>query len=232
MTTDAAKLNYYEVMDLDPRTATEAMIRERYQELKAFYASKEVRDQGVFTDNELLGLQEILEEAFAVLGNSTLKVIYDEKMGFNVTVSEAEQSSHSETVVQVSEEAPVAVVLGSNKMERSAKAQKMSWKLDYAKDPERETYFANLIDWSGHTLREVREYKGVSVQQLSQFTKINSFYISAVEDMLPANLPASVFVRGYIVQIARALGLPEEKVVTSYMANFQRSSEKSKNLYL
>ena len=39
--------------------------------------------------------------------------------------------------------------------------------------------------------------------------------------MEPGNLPAVVFVRGYVVQIAKAMGLDDKKVADSYMKNFK-----------
>ena len=56
---------------------------------------------------------------------------------------------------------------------------------------------------------------------MSEITKINSYYVTAIESMDPGNLPVVVFVRGYVVQIAKALGLDEKKVADSYMTHFK-----------
>ncbi|HEY1079737.1 MAG TPA: helix-turn-helix domain-containing protein, partial [Bdellovibrio sp.] len=49
----------------------------------------------------------------------------------------------------------------------------------------------------------------------------NSYYVTAIENMDASNLPVIVFVRGYVVQIAKALGLDDKKVADSYMKNFK-----------
>lgn len=224
--TENAKINYYEIMELTPQAADELTIRSRYNELKSFYASGTLIDKGILVERELVGLQEMLEEAYAVLGNPTLKAIYDEKL--NICVS-------SEKIIN-----PVAIVKESTLPVSDLKEikrpcfehERKMWKLSYPVDEAKENYFQQLTQWDGYALAALREYKKVSISDLSQFTKINPFYITAVEQMLPNQLPAHVFVRGYIVQIARALGLNAEKVASSYMSLYVKTSEQTKNISL
>jgi len=44
--------------------------------------------------------------------------------------------------------------------------------------------------------------------------------------MSPADLPAPVFVRGYVVQLARLYGLNERIVADSYMGQFKALTAK------
>jgi cytoskeletal protein RodZ len=57
---------------------------------------------------------------------------------------------------------------------------------------------------------------------MSEVTKVSSFYINAIEAMEPQNLPATVFVRGYVGQIAKTLGLNEKAVADSYMKVYRQ----------
>ena len=61
---------------------------------------------------------------------------------------------------------------------------------------------------------------------MSEITKISAFYIHALESMDAASLPAVVFVRGYISQISKVLGLPEKIVCDSYMKLFKKTGGK------
>lgn len=218
------RINYYEIMELNPQSSDELLIRARYVELKSFYASGTLIEKGILAERELLGLQEMLEEAYAVLGNPTLKTIYDEK--FNV--SAVAQNTSVESIKQESATPPA---VESKEIKRpSFEHERKIWKLNYPVDQLKERYFQDLTHWDGSALTAIREYKKVSIADLSQFTKINPFYITAVEQMLPSQLPAHVFVRGYIVQIARAMGLNAEKVASSYMSLYVKRSEQSKDL--
>lgn len=78
-------------------------------------------------------------------------------------------------------------------------------------------------DWSGLFLRRVREARRISIEEMSSITKITKTYLLAVEEEQFAKLPASVYVRGFVNQIARTLKLPADRVVTAYMARFTKS---------
>jgi len=238
MAKEMGKLNYYEVMDLSPDTVHADLIKARYLELKSFYSSEDAQIKRIFTDQELVGLQEILEEAYAVLGNQTLKAIYDEKTQGKVSQVrvQASEQVHGESRILD----PVKIKTGyeepsvsSSRLSPSAKVASIAyWKLEFERDEGLEAWVASNLNWDGPALKRVREYKNVDVNQLSQFTKINPFYITAIESLQPDCLPASVFVRGYIIQICRALGLNEQQVAASYMKSYQQACENKKNLSL
>lgn len=71
-------------------------------------------------------------------------------------------------------------------------------------------------EWRGSFIRKVREVKKVSLEELSQTTKISKTYILAIEEENYSKLPAPVYVRGFVNQIARVLKLPQQAVATAY----------------
>lgn len=77
---------------------------------------------------------------------------------------------------------------------------------------------ARETEWKGITLRRVREARGVSVEELSEYTKISKTYLLALEEESFHKLPAPVFLRGFVIQVAKFLKLPHDKVATAYMA--------------
>lgn len=77
---------------------------------------------------------------------------------------------------------------------------------------------ARETEWKGITLRRVREARGVSVEELSEYTKISKTYLLALEEESFQKLPAPVFLRGFVIQVAKFLKLPHDKVATAYMA--------------
>ena len=79
------------------------------------------------------------------------------------------------------------------------------------------------VDWRGTFLRKMREARQVSIEELAQITRISKTYIIAIEEDNFAKLPASVFVRGFLIQIARVLKLPPEKLATAYMLRFNEA---------
>ncbi len=251
------KINYYEIFDLSPASTKEQIIA-RYQDLKKLYGSAEVTHPESFSSEDQRALMELLDEAYAILGNPTLRRIYNEKYNLNSlselaaldllaspvagrmlpkTETQVQTKSQVQKQTQSQVQNQNQVRAGNQKLTNhdsshfSAKVDApLVFKLDYIKDPDLEQVYENASTaWDGPLLKQVREYKNVTIERLSQFTKINPFYILAVEKMEPSELPAPVFVRGYIVQIARALGLNEDVVASQYMKTFQRVCGRSKN---
>ncbi|MFL5813069.1 MAG: helix-turn-helix domain-containing protein [Bdellovibrionia bacterium] len=87
-----------------------------------------------------------------------------------------------------------------------------------------EKEIAEQTEWSGAFIRHVREARGVSIEEVTQATKITKAYILAIEEENYGKLPAAVFIRGFVSQLARLLKLPAQNVSVSYMARLQRSN--------
>jgi curved DNA-binding protein CbpA len=82
---------------------------------------------------------------------------------------------------------------------------------------------AEQQEWQGTFLRKVREARRVSIEEMAAVTKITKSYIVAIEEETFAKLPAAVYLRGFIIQIAKVLKLPHEKVAGGYMARYYQA---------
>lgn len=80
-------------------------------------------------------------------------------------------------------------------------------------------------EWNGSFLKRIREAYHISIEEMSETTKISKTYLIAIEDENGSKLPAAVYVRGFVSQIARVLKLPHDKVATAY-TNRYRASQK------
>ncbi len=77
-------------------------------------------------------------------------------------------------------------------------------------------------DWSGALLRQVRESLGVDLRDVSQRTKVGLGYLKAVEQDDYASLPAPVYVRGFVAELAKYLRLDAAHVSRTYVKRFKR----------
>jgi len=73
----------------------------------------------------------------------------------------------------------------------------------------------------GETLRLAREQRGISLDTLSQKTKINPIALRSIEDNDIQKLPGGIFLRGFLRAYAREVGLDVEETVTRYIAQFE-----------
>ena len=84
------------------------------------------------------------------------------------------------------------------------------------------------VEWSGAFLRKVREATSISIEEVSNITKINKHYLFALEEENFSKLPASAYVRGFVSQIAKLYRLPIEKVIQGYMSRLTTLREQKK----
>lgn len=70
----------------------------------------------------------------------------------------------------------------------------------------------------GDKFRKEREKKGISLDDVSNVTKIGSRMLQAIEEERFDRLPGGVFNKGFIRAYAKHLGLNDEEAVTEYLA--------------
>lgn len=203
------RFNYYDILEINPQS-NQHDITDAYNKARSTYSSDNPALYTIFTENEAREYLRMVEEAYSVLGNRSLRNLYDQKLGRGV--KETNQLSYD------------ALLHESKVNHKPAELPKIGrLKPEYTIDESVENLIKTQTDFDGNFLKQVREYKNVSLEQLSAITKITPYYLSALERMDPQNLPAQVFVRGYIIQIARYLGLDEKKVADSYMKQFRET---------
>ena len=73
----------------------------------------------------------------------------------------------------------------------------------------------------GETLRMAREQQGLSLDVISQRTKIGTEKLRAIEENDIQRLPSGIFLRGFVRAYAREVGLDVEDTVNRYIAQFE-----------
>ncbi len=96
----------------------------------------------------------------------------------------------------------------------------------YKLDDTFEAEISAATEFDGGFIQRVRLYKNISIDKMSDSTRISRPYLMAVETNNYKSLPAAVFVRGFVVQVARQLGLDDTKVASSYMKLFKAGGGK------
>ena len=75
-------------------------------------------------------------------------------------------------------------------------------------------------DFDGARLRRMRLHRGVEIEDIASTTKINPTYLHFLEEERFEELPAAVYVRGFVMGYANAVGLDPRLVAESYMARY------------
>ena len=89
-------------------------------------------------------------------------------------------------------------------------------------EPSGEVEITPDTEFSGTLLLRIRESARAELAQGAEITKIGKGYLRAIESNDFDSLPAPVYVRGFVVEYAKVLGLDSEQVASSFMALFER----------
>lgn len=84
----------------------------------------------------------------------------------------------------------------------------------------------------GNLLKEAREAKNYSLEDLHQITKIKIEHLAAMEANNYENIAAPVYAKGFLKICAQALDLSEEDLVSQYNQMFGEEVKKKKPLNL
>lgn len=71
-------------------------------------------------------------------------------------------------------------------------------------------------EFTGAVLRQMRESLGLSIAEVAERTRIRPRQLESIEEEAFAALPERVFVRGFVMAVARELRLDPERVWASY----------------
>ncbi len=75
----------------------------------------------------------------------------------------------------------------------------------------------------GDKLRQAREKKGISLDDIAQITKIGTRQLAAIEAEDFDKLPGGIFNKGFVRSYARCVGLNEDETVAQYLEAIQES---------
>ena len=68
----------------------------------------------------------------------------------------------------------------------------------------------------GRFLKQLRELEGLSINQMATDIGLSTHQIVSLEDDDDANLPAVIYVKGFIKRYCHALGVPSEEIIAAY----------------
>jgi curved DNA-binding protein CbpA len=232
--------NYYEVLEI-PTNASDTEIQKAYIRAKNAYGQESLALYSLVSEDECSKQLSKIEEAHHVLSDPSRRVKYDQSKGirsadliqreFNkvekgydlVDESDSDADSKSDKISR-----PLQTATTRTNISKIVATKRFN--LDYEIDPLFEEEIAQATEFSGELLRKIREYKKVDPNRMADMTKVSKTYIINIENENLVNLPALVYVRGFIYQYAKCLKLNPELVATSYIERIkqkQKSEAKS-----
>lgn len=204
---------YYQVLEI-AQSAPHQEVVAAYHRAKTTYATDSPALYTMFTKEEAADLRNLIEEAFATLGNQIKRREYDQALlnrnnEFKQDVQEIDALRNTQKKADVQ---PIKTsALATNNKTGAYEAR-----------PDFEKEILEQKNFDGPFLKKVRLYKNISIEHLVKETRIGRSYLNAIEADDFSSLPAPVFLRGFIIQLSRHLGLNENLVVGSYLSRIKR----------
>jgi len=211
--------DHYEILEIS-RDATNQEIERAFRVAEATYADESLAGYSVFGDGEAQAIRERVETAYRALTHPETRSAYDAMLGGAQTGSgeaSPDRRTHEpdesvERVLTEDHEAGVEIVASA--APRPVEALELD---------EEESG-----NYDGGRLRRSRINRGIELEDIAGWTKINPTYLRFIEEDRYADLPAPVYVRGFVTAYAECVGLNAKQVATSYMQSFEGGTKKGR----
>ncbi len=205
--------DFYELLEVD-QEAGYLEIKEAYNKAKSTYSNNNPAIFSIFTPEETKQLLNLIEDAYAVLSHPQKREQYNNALSNRM--AEADSGAQTSYRAMASGDGIVISEYGQDLASDglSVLSSDGEFKVDEVME---QTIKAEKV-FSGKFLKMVREYKNISLDLMSRKTKISKKHLRSIEDEDVNQLPVKVYVRGFLIQIAKNLGLDQEKVINSYLS--------------
>jgi len=205
------ELDHYDLLEL-PRGADGPQIEKAYRTLRATYAPDSLAIYSILDESDAKFIRDRIDHAYRVLSDEEKRHHYDVFLVQGLPPGpddELEATAAEPEVVEARSPQPDSGTAEPEKEE----AQTLVESLEPASGGE--------TAYNGAGLRRARLRRGLDIDQLATITKISPSYLRCIEEERFDELPAAVYVRGFVAASARALGLDAEEVVSHYIAHLE-----------
>ena len=202
--------DHYQVLEVD-YTAGPEEIQTAYESAREIYGGDSLVSSSILDREERRQILSRVTQAYHTLIAGESRRLYDETLAESMGESEGvllgdprNEKASVEPVPSASPDYP-RLVKGSQRPQRRCKIQ-----------------LSANEEASGDFLRRARESTGLDLRTIAEETKIGVTMLHYVEDEQLDRLPVAVYLRNFVSQYARCLGLQEKKVARSFMARIER----------
>lgn len=179
---------------LTHRGAADDELRRAYRRQRDIYREGSLPLTSLVKQAELLKAQALIDEAHDTLLDPLRRRAYD------ISTFPAEDAKPEKI---------------NTERDAALEAERALLREELAHEVKAETLF------TGALLRKIRESQGVELVDIAQRTKISAVYLSAIEDERFAELPAFVYLRGFVSEVAKYLKLDAMQVSRTYLKRYR-----------
>lgn len=189
-----AEPNLYDVL-WTHRGATDEEVRRAYKRQRDLYQPKSLALTSLLGESDLRSEQARIEEAHDTLLDPIRRRAYDLSVFADESDAQPRKSGLDDQAVE---------------------AERAMLRQELAREINAETEF------TGKLLSRVRESQGIEIEEIAEHTKISASHLRAIEAEDFTSLPALVYTRGFVQQIAKYLKLDPAQVTRTYLRRMRQ----------
>ena len=211
-----SELDHYEVLEIARDASTEEIER-AYHMARSTYAEGSLATYSVFGERDTEALRHRIELAWRTLADPQTRRSYD---------CNADESESPYDIARLATDPLLDAVARRLAAQEPPIASRLPSTARATKPPD----LAPLLDadleepggeFDGARLRRARIKRGFEISEIASITKINPMYLRLIEDDTLEQLPAPVYVHGFVKAYARCVGLDPALASASYMTRFE-----------
>jgi flagellar biosynthesis protein FlhG len=215
----------YGVLGVAP-TASSDELERAYRFCRDMYGEDSVATYSLLDAEESRGARERVEEAWQVLGDPARRQAYDVSHGFQPSQTAAHvpapmpppivrEESEPDPVPESPARPPAATTTWPAAVRMEPVPVVPARREPAPAMPAAPVVLAEPV--TGPALRRFREQVGVSLRDISNRSKVGVRYFEYIEQDRHADLPAPVYLRGFLQEYARAVGLDPRCTAEAYL---------------
>jgi curved DNA-binding protein CbpA len=183
--------DFYTVLEVDPG-ATDEELRRAFKRVSKRYDPTGIVVYGLYREDEIQALQRLLREAYETLVDPEKRRRYDKRIypEGHPSLRRADQR------VAAAPPTPRAALPA---------------------DPIAAAGLPPDVTLRGPAITRVREACHLSLEEIAERTKISMFTLRCIEAESFSDLPARVYMRGFLRQVADMLRLDPERLLSDYL---------------
>ena len=205
--------SHYDLLEVAP-TASFEDIRRANRRIRDIYGAESVAISGLYDPAGLEAVHRRLDLAYTTLMDAAKRKEYDHEL-FPEGVP-APPSAIAVTPGEPRVTRPTPQILALDETSPAIERPPMP-----AVGPRTE--------YTGPLLRQVREALGIELREIAERSKIGMAYLVSLEGEQWGKLPATVYVRGFLSEYARILGLDARRVVETYLERYRAARGATQN---
>lgn len=210
--------DHYQVLEVSYNASSEE-IQSAYEVARDIYSHDALVSGSILSDNERRCTFDRISEAYQTLIAEESRRLYNVRLG----IADESVRTPRDTAGESSPKKDTSGKLGSETQRVDAASEPASPAPRF--EPRRcPIQLKPSEEATGEFLRKAREAMGLELSTISEETKIGRSILEYIEQERIDRLPASIYLRNFTRQVARCLGLDEDRVSTSYLDRIRRFS--------